>query len=143
MIGGDAFRIKKLSSSANLSGDILVGGILEEFYLEGDDAGSTFLTSFLYMLKTSDCSVSWSYEFANITTDAQPQVAWSYDEKYAYMIGNSESSDGSEYLVIMKDPQMTMPFEEQGGPDIYGLRTGVDSTPLESNGLFGHPYNNY
>ena len=84
MIGGDAFRVKKLSSSANLSGDILVGGILEEFYLEGDDAGSTFLTSFLYLLKTSDCSVSWSYEFANITTDAQPQVAWSYDEKYAY-----------------------------------------------------------
>ena len=104
VVGGDAFRVKKLSVSANLSGDLLVGGILEEFILDGDDAGSTYLTSFLYMLRTSDCTMPWSYEFANITLNAQPQVAWSYDEKYAYMVGNSESSDGSEFLVIMRDP---------------------------------------
>ena len=61
-----------MSSSTNLQGDILVGGIYSRYnvtslndiddvaYLSDDDIIDL---SFLYVLKTGDCWVPWSYEF--------------------------------------------------------------------------------
>ena len=63
MIGGDAFKVEQISSAMNRAGDILVGGITEIYNDAGD---STFLTSFLYLLKTDDCTISWSHEFPSM-----------------------------------------------------------------------------
>ena len=72
VIGGDTFTIKQLSSSTNLQGDILVGGIVSRYNVTALtdlndvadlDANDLIDTSFLYVLKTGDCSVPWSYEF--------------------------------------------------------------------------------
>ena len=62
MIGGSAFSVKQISSAMNRAGDILVGGVAEMYDVNLD----TFLTSFMYLLKTSDCSISWSHEFPTL-----------------------------------------------------------------------------
>ena len=50
VIGGDGFRIQKISSATNVLGDILVGGIIEKYRVEAGNTLNTFLTSFLYLL---------------------------------------------------------------------------------------------
>ena len=65
MIGGDAFKVMKISSAVNRAGDVLVGGIAEMLNVDSE----TFLTSFMYMLKTSDCSISWAHEFPTMDLD--------------------------------------------------------------------------
>ena len=115
MIGGDSFAVKLISSSTNLAGNILVGGVVEMF----DVNLSTFLSSFLYLLKTSDCSVLWSIEPKAIDYDQQPHVLWSHDDQYAYMLGYGGSTI-AEYLVVMKDPHLSRPAR-QGDPDTFRL----------------------
>ena len=125
MIGGDAFKVEKISSAMNRAGDILVGGITENY----NDAGDLFKTSFLYLLKTSDCTISWSHEFPSMNDNQQPHVTWSHDESFAYMLAYGTANSGSEYLVVMKDPHLknTWTTPNEGNPDIYRLRTNVGS----------------
>ena len=64
-IGGKDFNVEKISSAANLEGDFLVGGLVTML----NEYGESYLTSFLYLLKTSDCTVPWSHEFPNMNYD--------------------------------------------------------------------------
>ena len=67
IVGGDAFTVLAISSAVNLAGDILVGGIVQEYEINSDEGNlQLFLTSFLYVLKSSDCTVPWRYEFSDI-----------------------------------------------------------------------------
>ena len=140
IIGGEEFSVEKIAFASNTAGDMLVGGIVEMY----DSEEVLFMTSFLYLLKTDDCSVAWSHEFPVINYDLQPHVLWSHDSQYAYMLGYSTADSTSEYLVVMKDPHLRRRTGVAGDPDIWLLRDEMDDLQsLDQNGLFAHPTNSY
>ena len=88
--------------------------------------------------------MAWKYEFDMI--NAGVAVAWSYDETYAYMLGY-QTNDGTEILVILKDPYMTRASDQKGQPDAWVIPDNINintySPILYSNTLFGHPSRNF
>ena len=52
LIGNNGFNIDSAFSAVNSQGDILVGGLMEMQQLKS-------FTGFIYLLRSSDCSVPW------------------------------------------------------------------------------------
>ena len=79
-------------------------------------------SGFLYLLRTSSCSVIWKYEFTEINDSLNPAVAWSHDENYAYMLAydKNEQEINSEMLIVMKDPYLRQTSDSNyGDPDVW------------------------
>ena len=82
VIGGEGFQVLKIRTAVNLHGDILVGGTVK---CELDEDVPKV---FLYMLRISTCELMWKTEFDEFTS-GMDSVEWSYDGKYAYLVGHT------------------------------------------------------
>ena len=105
-VGGTDFNVSNMRTAANSRGDILVGGSYERLLSTGPGGGrrdlqpgpSIDIRAFAYLLKTDDCEVAWKYEFRPLKS--AKAVAWSHDEKYAYLLGTSMT--GEEGLIVFQ-----------------------------------------
>ena len=79
---------------------------------------------FVYLLKMSDCSYKWTYQGSSTFLPMVRQVAWSHDEKQAYVLGVDQSfSPVVEYLIVFRQPTSRY---FGGKPVIF--KTALDST---------------
>ena len=95
-----------------------------EKILDKNHHGDVF-SGFLYLLRYSSCEITWKYEFTVIDYLYHPAVAWSFDEKYAYMLGYSRRDNVSERLFVIKDPYIQQSTDLDGDPDQWVLRTNI------------------
>ena len=90
LIGNPDFNIMSTYSDVNSQGDILVAGLVQIKHTNAQSA-------FIYLLRTSDCTVPWRYQIKAITNQVH-SITWSFDESYAYIIGIGQSD---EYLAVV------------------------------------------
>ena len=94
IVGGWGFEVIDIWAAVNSKGDILVGGVMQLVEAQVSDP---IYSAFIYMLRTQTCEITWKHEFYQINSNLNTAVAWSHDERYAYMLGYSDNDSDVNY----------------------------------------------
>ena len=113
VVGGYGHEVDNVKIAVDSDENLLVGGSMTKSL-------ASYSSTFFYMFLTNgNCQVSWRYEFGDFD-EGVGAVAFNDDESYAYMLAYTSDT---EYVVMMRDPYLTIGSTSDGYPMIYEIQS--------------------